>query len=119
MKPVYVGLGVLFLGLGAIGVVVPLLPTVPLLLLASYFFTKGSDRLHAWFLSTSIYRNHLQEFERNWALPLKSKIYILTFSTSMMLLPVFMTDNAIMHLLILLLLLIKYYIFVVKIRTIR
>lgn len=119
MKSVYIGLGLLFLGLGAIGAVVPLLPTVPFLLLASYFFAKGSNRFHAWFITTSLYHNHLKEFEQSWAMPLKSKIYILTFSTSMMIVPVFMVDNRVFHLLILLLLLVKYYIFIVKIKTIR
>jgi uncharacterized membrane protein YbaN (DUF454 family) len=119
MKVIYIGLGLLFLGLGAVGIVLPLLPTVPFLLLASFCFTRGSQRFYAWFTATAIYRNHLKEFEQSWAMPLKSKICVLTFSTLMMTLPILSIDNRLLHIFILILLLVKYYIFIVKIKTIR
>lgn len=119
MKTVYVGLGLLFLGLGAVGVMIPLLPTVPFLLLASFCFAKGSRRFYAWFTSTAIYRNHLQELEQNWSMPLKSKICVLTCSTLMMSFPFFIIDNRLVHLFLLILLAVKYYIFLVKIKTTR
>ncbi|QDR82700.1 YbaN family protein [Sporomusa termitida] len=117
MKTVYVGLGLLFLGLGVIGIMLPLLPTVPFLLLASICFAKGSRRFYAWFTSTAIYRNHLQDLEENWSMPLKSKIGILTISTLMMSLPFFIVDNRLVHLFLLILLAVKYYVFLVKIKT--
>ncbi len=119
MKTVYIGLGLLFLGLGAVGVMVPLLPTVPFLLLASFCFSRGSRRFYTWFTSTAMYRKHLKEFEQSWSMPIKSKIGVLIFSTLMMSLPLFIVDNRLVHVLILLLLAVKYYIFLVKIKTIR
>lgn len=43
--------GILSFSLGAIGAFVPLLPTVPLMLLAAFCFSKSSTRLHNWLLS--------------------------------------------------------------------
>lgn len=118
MKTIYIALGLLFLGLGALGSILPLLPTVPFLLLASVCFARGSHRFHTWFTATALYHNHLKEFEQSWALPLKTKICILTLSTLMMSLMFFKVEHWFWHLCILLLLIIKYYIFIVKIKTI-
>lgn len=51
MRPVWLGLGGLSLGLGILGIALPLLPTVPLLLLAALCFARGSPRVHDWLLS--------------------------------------------------------------------
>lgn len=51
MRLIYAGLGFLSLTLALIGVVLPLLPTVPFLLLAAFFFAKSSERMHAWLIS--------------------------------------------------------------------
>ena len=59
---IYTALAFLFLGIGAVGVVVPVLPTTPLLLAAAFFFAKGSVRFHDWFLSTGLYKKHLESF---------------------------------------------------------
>lgn len=51
----YIVLGCLGVGLGALGVVVPLLPAFPFLLLAAFCFGRSSDRLHTWFIGTRLY----------------------------------------------------------------
>jgi uncharacterized protein len=51
MQYVWAGLGLICVALAAIGVVVPLLPTVPFLLLAAFFFARSSSRLHHWLLT--------------------------------------------------------------------
>ena len=51
MHYIWAGLGLLCVALAMIGVVLPLLPTVPFLLLAAFFFARSSDRLHHWLLS--------------------------------------------------------------------
>ncbi|WP_204112588.1 YbaN family protein [Shimia biformata] len=51
MRIVWLVLGLLSVGLALIGIVLPLLPTVPFLLLATFFFARSSERLHYWLLS--------------------------------------------------------------------
>ncbi|HIT43929.1 TPA: DUF454 family protein, partial [Candidatus Avacholeplasma faecigallinarum] len=46
MRIIYCILGFITLGLGIIGVVLPIIPTVPFLLLTSFFFSKGSKRFN-------------------------------------------------------------------------
>lgn len=76
MKYLYIALGLLSMAVGAVGVVLPLLPTVPFLLLASFFFAKGSDRFHNWFKSTKLYKNHLESFEKNRSMTLKTNFVL-------------------------------------------
>ena len=52
--------GFAFFGLGALGAVVPVLPTTPFLLVAAFCFARSSDRLNAWFRSTRLYREVLE-----------------------------------------------------------
>jgi uncharacterized membrane protein YbaN (DUF454 family) len=51
MRFLYAALGLLSLGLAIIGIVLPLLPTVPFLLLAAFFFANSSERLHSWLIN--------------------------------------------------------------------
>jgi uncharacterized membrane protein YbaN (DUF454 family) len=69
---IYIILGFTFVGIGALGVILPVLPTTPFLLLASFFFTRGSERFNAWFVSTKLYKNHLADFIRNRSMELKN-----------------------------------------------
>ena len=63
-KYLYVIIGLLSLVIGMIGVILPVLPTTPFLLLTSFCFMKGSKRFNKWFKSTKIYKKHLQ-YDRN------------------------------------------------------
>jgi uncharacterized protein len=51
MRVFWIILGLLSLGLGTVGAFLPLLPTVPFLLLAAYSFSKSSERLHYWLIN--------------------------------------------------------------------
>lgn len=118
MKYIYITLGFLFFGIGAVGVVLPLLPTTPFLLLASFCFAKGSERFNKWFKSTKLYKNNLQSFEKNRSMTFKTKLCILIPVSIMLVIAFFMMNNVWGRITIILLIIVKYYYFLFKIKTI-
>lgn len=69
---------------GCIGVFVPVLPTTPLLLLATFLFAKSSPRCHAWIVSTRVYRTYVAAFKEAGGIPLGTKARILAVSFTIM-----------------------------------
>ena len=57
-KILYIMIGCISLGLGIIGVILPILPTIPFVLLAAFCFAKSSERLDGWFKNTKLYREN-------------------------------------------------------------
>ena len=83
-KVLYIVIGCLGLGLGAVGVVLPVLPTVPFLLLAAFCFAKSSERLHTWFIGTKLYKNNLESYVKGQGMTWKTKIRIMVTVTVLM-----------------------------------
>ncbi|KAA0561538.1 DUF454 domain-containing protein [Bacillus sp. CH30_1T] len=117
-KMIYILLGLLFLGLGIVGIVLPLIPTTPLLLLASFLFVRGSERFEVWFKGTSVYKKHLEGFIRHRSMTLRQKVTLLIFSDIMILIPLILSDRMIVKVILSLIIVCKYYYFVFKIRTV-
>ena len=57
-KILYIMIGCISLGLGIIGVILPIFPTVPFVLLAAFCFARSSERLDGWFKNTKLYREN-------------------------------------------------------------
>ncbi len=57
-KILYIMIGCISLGLGIIGVILPILPTIPFVLLAAFCFARSSERLNGWFKNTKLYREN-------------------------------------------------------------
>lgn len=117
-KCLYITVGLIAFSLGAIGVVLPILPTTPFLLLTSFCFAKGSDRFNNWFTNTKIYKNHLENFIQERAMTLKQKICLLAFADTMLAFPLIILDSLAVKLVIIALIIFKFYYFFFKIKTI-
>ena len=66
--------GGLALGLGLIGIFLPLLPTTPFVLLAAACFARGSERFHDWLLANRTFGPMVYEWERHRSIPYRTKI---------------------------------------------
>ena len=66
-KILYIILGCIGLGLGAVGAVVPMLPAFPFLLLAAFCFARSSQKLHTWFINTRLYKENLESYVKDYA----------------------------------------------------
>ena len=95
MKFIYLTIGFFAFVLGCAGIVLPVLPTTPFLLLAAVCFTRGSRRVDQWFRQTKVYKNHLEGFVNNREMEGKTKVVILTFASIFLLIAFFMMENSI------------------------
>ena len=83
-KIVYIVVGCIGLGLGVVGMILPILPTVPFLLLATYCFARSSKKLHNWFVCTKLYKNNLESYVKGQGMTRETKIRIMVTVTILM-----------------------------------
>ena len=83
-KILYIVLGCIGVGFGAVGAVVPLLPSFPFLLLATFCFAKSSQKLHTWFIHTKMYKNNLESYVQVRGMTRATKIRIMVTVTLLM-----------------------------------
>lgn len=70
-------LGTVSLGLGVLGVFLPLLPTTPFLLLAAFCYLRGSPGMHHWLLSHRMLGPYIRDFQSGRGIPLRTKVIAL------------------------------------------
>ena len=80
----YIILGCVGVGLGAIGAVVPMLPAFPFLMLAAFCFARSSEKLDRWFKGTKIYQDNLADYVAGRGMTVKTKVRIMITVTALM-----------------------------------
>lgn len=75
MRLVWLVFGILSLALGGIGIFLPILPTVPFMLLAAFFFSKSSESLHNWLITHPNFGPPIEDWQRNKAISRRVKLY--------------------------------------------
>ncbi len=92
MKLVFAALGLLFFGLGAMGVFLPVLPTTPFLLASAFCFAKSFPRLENWFRTTGLYKKYISSYTERRAMTVKAKVTVMATVTALMALGFVMMD---------------------------
>lgn len=109
--------GFIFLSIGLIGVMVPVLPTTPFIILASASFVKGSPRFDKWLKGTKIYKNYAEDFINNRSMKFKRKAQIMALSDLMLLYPLIKVNSIYARTFIISVIIVKYWYFIFKIKT--
>ncbi|HLS08163.1 YbaN family protein [Lentibacillus sp.] len=66
--------GSISLGLGVLGIILPLLPTTPLLLLAAACYVRSSEKLYHWLITNKYFGSYIQNYRDGKGIPLKAKV---------------------------------------------
>ncbi|QDC07993.1 DUF454 domain-containing protein [Oceanicola sp. D3] len=74
MRMLWAAAGAVSLMLGVIGIVLPLLPTVPFVLLAAFCFARSSEKLHDWLLAHRTFGPMIVDWRRNGAIHRRAKL---------------------------------------------
>ena len=101
-KVILISLGLLCVGLGVLGIFLPLLPTTVFLLIAAACFARSSDRLYRWLLSHKWFGSYIKNWREHKALARKTKITILVILWMTLLISSFIGTDALWVRLILL-----------------
>ena len=93
VRYVFLTISAISFALGTAGIILPLLPTVPLYMLALFCLARGSERLHKMFLESSLYQKTVGAYERDKALTLRTKLSILASVTTIMAIGAYFSQN--------------------------
>ena len=83
-KAFFIALGCVSLALGTIGIVLPILPTVPFYLLTAFCFANSSERLSDWFIHTTVYKKYIGSYFRRRGMTKKAKCLLIGTVTAIM-----------------------------------
>ena len=83
-KILYLILGCFGVGMGAVGAIIPVLPTFSFLMLAAFCFAGSSEKLDRWFKNTKLYQDNLADFMAGRGMTMNAKVRIMVTVTLLM-----------------------------------
>jgi len=74
LKLILICIGTFFLGLGVVGIFIPILPTTPFLLLAAACYARSSKRFYDWLMNNKWFGSYIKNYHDGRGIPLKVKV---------------------------------------------
>lgn len=78
INKILIGSGTFFLIIGIIGIIIPILPTTPFLLLAAACYAKGSKKFYNWLINNKWFGEYIKNYRERRGIPLSVKIISIT-----------------------------------------
>lgn len=73
-KAILIFLGTVCVGLGVMGILLPLMPTTVFLLMAAYCYSKSSDRFHNWLLNNRLLGQYIKNYKSGQGITVRQKV---------------------------------------------
>ena len=118
LRIILIIIGFISLGLGTVGIILPILPTTPFFLLTSFCFVKFSKRFNTWFLNSKLYHKYLENFAKTRAMILRNEIILLLCVSAMLMSTIYFVDSLAVSIILTILIAIKYLYFVLRVKPI-
>jgi len=118
VRLLFIFFGLVLLGLGVLGIFLPVLPTTPFLLGTTYCFARGSSRFSSWFTNTRIYKKFLHNFITHRSMKRSRKWTLLLSVTVILLISFILTPILWIRILIVIIDIIKYWYFLTRVKSV-
>jgi len=119
LRAILITSGTIFLGLGLIGIFIPILPTTPFLLLAAACYARSSQRFYNWLMNNRWFGSYIKNYRDGRGIPLKFKILTITLLWLTILTSIYFVINNFLIEIILIIIAIGVTIHILTIKTYR
>ena len=79
IKVLLITAGTFFIGVGIVGIFIPILPTTPFLLISAALYARSSKRFYNWLINNKIFGRYIKNYREGKGIPLKLKIFTIAF----------------------------------------
>lgn len=115
VRILFLVVGSISLALGTVGIIIPVLPTVPFYLLTAFCFVRGSERFAKWFLNSKLYKNHVGNFAKHRVMTVYGEMLLLAFVSALLMTSMWFINKLAMTIVFSVLVACKYAYFVFRV----
>ena len=119
LKPLLIVAGSVFVGLGVLGIFLPVLPTTPFLLLAAACYARSSQRFYCWLLNNRWFGTYIDNYRRKKGMPLKVKLLTVSLMWLTLIISLVFAVSSLVLRLILIILVLGVSIHILRIKTLK